>query len=433
VTVLRDVFEKGARASAKVTEQSAGLGLEDSHFLRELVMGVLRWRTALDAEIRKASKAPLERLAPNLREILEIALYQMRHLDRVPAYAAVDEAARSARAAAGSRAAGFVNAVLREIERAGQRSTAGKNESEEADSLAIAYSHPAFLVSRWIERLGLQAARAILEADNRSSPLDLMTNPRRTSREALAKDLEAEGIATEESSLTPLALTVRTGNPLRSRLFAEGRFFVQDVASQALPLLLPAGRTLLDLAAAPGGKSFAAIFLGRAERAICLDRSRERLSLLLENRLRLGIPEAMPAAADVRAAPLPAGRFDHVLFDAPCSGTGTLRKNPEIRYRISPEAITRLARAQRVALESIAPLLSPGGYLLYSTCSLEREENEEVVAGLLASSPGLEPAPIEPPEGLQRFVAANRFQILPSETSDGFTAHLIRRKARPPA
>jgi len=429
VGVLRDVLERGARASAQVTEQSAGLSPEDSHFLRELVMGVLRWRSALDEEIREASDAPLERLAPNLREILEIALYQLRHLDRVPAYAAVDEAVQSAHSFAGPRAAGFVNAVLRKIERSprGRDSGVARSESESAEALALAYSHPGFLVARWIERLGLEATRAVLDADNRSSPLDLMANPRRTDLASLQRALRAETIETDESPLTPLALTVRTGNPLRSRLFADGHFSIQDVASQALPLLLPPGETLLDLAAAPGGKSFAAIFLGRATRAICLDRSLERLSLLADNRRRLGVPEALPATADIRATPLTVGQFDRILFDAPCSGTGTLRKNPEIRYRITPEVIARLARTQREALASIVPLLAPGGFLLYSTCSLEREENEDVVASLLAQAPLLEPAGIEAPEPLAPFLDGNRFQILPSATSDGFTAHLLRR------
>jgi 16S rRNA (cytosine967-C5)-methyltransferase len=424
VTVLRDVLEKGARASARITEESAHLSLEDSHLLRELVMGVLRWRSALDEEIQAASSASLERLAPSLREILEIALYQLRRLDRVPAYAAVDEAVRSARRLAGARAAGFVNAVLRRLQREG----GGKTSGVDAEALAVAYSHPVFLVARWLERFGVEATLAILEADNRPSPLDLMVNTRATTRDELARALRAEGSETEDSALTPLALTVRTGNPLRSPLFAGGHFFVQDVASQALPLLLPAGETLLDLAAAPGGKSFAAISLGRASRAICLDRSRERLSLLTENSRRLGIPEAMAAAADVRATPLPAGRFDRILFDAPCSGTGTLRKNPEIRYRISPKAIHRLARAQEEALAAITPLLASGGYLLYSTCSLEREENEEVIGRLLAKVSELAPAAIEAPESLVGFVVGNRFQILPSETSDGFTAHLIRKR-----
>jgi 16S rRNA (cytosine967-C5)-methyltransferase len=435
VAVLREVLERGARASPLVTEQSTDLTPENAGLLRELVLGVLRWKTALDSEIQAASRAPLERLAPDLREILEIALYQIRHLDRVPAYAAVDEAVRHARASGSPRAAGFVNAVLRNLQRGSNHKSQITSQKPTRDGpevsveLARNFSHPAFLVSRWIDRFGLETTMKILEADNRPSPLDLMINSRRAERETLQRALEAEGVATETASMSPLALTVRGGNPLRSPLWAAGHFTIQDLGSQSLPLLLPAGERLVDLAAAPGGKSFAAIALRRVRRAISLDRSLDRLRLLDENRKRLGMPEAMLVAADALALPLPPERFERVLFDAPCSGTGTLRKNPEIRYRITPEAIARLARAQEEALAAAAGLLAPGGYLLYSTCSLEREENEEVVDRVRARIPGLELAAIEAPEGLAPFVAGSRFQTLPSATSDGFTAHLLRRAA----
>ncbi len=202
---------------------------------------------------------------------------------------------------------------------------------------------------------------------------------------------------------------------------------MQDSASQVLPLLLPPGETLVDLAAAPGGKSIAALWLGRARRVIALDRSLLRLRLLEENRRRLAMPGVLSVASDFLALPLPVGRFNRVLFDAPCSGTGTLRKNPEIRYRITPEAIDRVAKTQESGLEKGAGLLAPGGYLLYSTCSLEQEENERVVERVLARDAGLEPAPIEPTQGLEPYVSGHRFQILPGPTNDGFTAHLLRK------
>jgi len=161
--------------------------------------------------------------------------------------------------------------------------------------------------------------------------------------------------------------------------------------------ILPPASTL---AAAPGGKSFAAVFLGRARSAVALDVSFSRLLLLVENRRRLGAAAVAAAASDVAATPLPDGGSDRVLFDAPCSGTGTLRKNPEIRYRLTAEAIERLARAQRGGLRSAARLVAPGGYLLYATCSLEREENEAVVDDVLAAEPSLGLAGIEPVPGL---------------------------------
>jgi 16S rRNA (cytosine967-C5)-methyltransferase len=297
-----------------------------------------------------------------------------------------------------------------------------------AASLALRFSHPEFLVSRWLERFGREQAIRVFEADNAGSPLDLVVNPRKTGRDALARALEAEGVATKPSSLSPLGLTVLAGHPLASPLLAAGHFSVQDIGSQLLPLLLPAGDLLLDLAAAPGGKSFAALGLGRARRVVCLDISAGRLSRLVANRERLGMRQAFPVAADVLALPFSAATFHRILFDAPCSGTGTLRKNPEIRYRITPQTIERLSRAQERGLGAAARLLAPGGYLLYATCSLELEENERVVERVLAAMLELEPAPIAADDALKPFVDGNRFRILPGPTSDGFTAHLLRRR-----
>ncbi len=468
VRSLREILERGARATALLAERSKNLSPADGDLLREIVLGVLRTRSALDAELAAACRVPIERLAPNLREILEVALYQIRYLDRVPSYAAVDEAVRHAKKSGGEGAAKLVNAVLRTIlreesapasalpplPRGGARGVggaaprltsapaategrasrserpAGRGEGRaDAAVLAVRFSHPEFLVARWIKRFGQETTRQILQADNGASPLDLMANPRKTDRDTLSDALRAEGIETETSPFSPLVLTIVSGRPLRSPLFRAGHFSVQDVASQALPLLLPPGETLVDLAAAPGGKSFAALALGRAKRTFAIDRSVSRLRLFAENRKHLAMAEAVPVAGDFVKLPLPLGRFDRVLFDAPCCGTGTLRKNPEIRYRITPAAIDRLSKTQAEGLAAAAKLLAPGGYLLYSTCSLEPEENERVVEHVLARDAGLEPAPIEATETLQAFVTGHRFQILPGPTNDGFTAHLVRRKA----
>ncbi|HEY3123757.1 MAG TPA: transcription antitermination factor NusB [Thermoanaerobaculia bacterium] len=436
VEVLREVFERGGRSTALLAEKSRDLSPEDGHLLREVALGVLRNRTKLDAELSAVSRVPLSRLTPGLREILEVALYQIRNLDRVPSYAAVDEAVAHAKRTGGTGAAGLVNAVLRNLLRIPlplpppslSLAKEGEGKTGAAD-LAREFSHPEFLVARWLTRFGETATRRILAADNSPSGVDLMTNSRKTDRDSLAAALAAEGVATEPSPLSPLALAVVSGNPFRSSLFAAGHFTVADVASQALPLLLPPGDTLVDLAAAPGGKSFSAILHGRFRRAFALDRSVSRLNLVLENRERLDIPAVVPAAGDILAPPLPAGRFDRVLFDAPCSGTGTLRKNPEIRYRVTPEAIDRLGRAQEEGLLAGAALLAPGGLLLYSTCSLEEEENERVVERVVARSPELVRAPMDTPESLRPFVSGDRFRIFPAQTNDGFTAHLLRRRA----
>ena len=429
VGALRDVFDRERPWSTAVAERTAGLSAADGDLAREIVLGVLRTRSLLDRELGTVCRVPLRRLAPDLREILEVALYQLRRLDRVPPHAAVDEAVRLARAGAGEGGAKLVNAVLRSALRTPQADEPPPDAGQTPAELAVRFSHPEFLVSRWLSRFGARQTRAILEIDNASSGLDLMANPRRSTREALARALAVEGIPTEPSPIAPLALTVVSGNPLRSPLFGQGHFWVQDLGSQTLVELLPEGEVLVDLAAAPGGKSFAAMALGRARRTVALDRSPARLLRVRENVRRLGFGGVRPAAADVLAPPLAQGSFDRVLLDAPCSGTGTLRKNPDIRYRVTSEAIQRLAGVQEEALSSAAELLAPGGFLLYSTCSLELEENERVVERVLSRRPILEPAEIEAPAPLRPFVAGNRFRLLPGPHNDGFVAHLLRRRA----
>jgi len=425
VEALRGVLEKGRNAAPLVGELARGLSPADQDLLRELTLGVLRWKSALDAEIAGVSRIPLEKLAPNLREIMEVALYQLRHLDRIPPYAAVSQAVDQGRASGGEGASRLVNGVLRKILLS---PAPPPPNARDGAALARFFSHPAFLVERWLERFGLDRTAAVLQADNTSPGLDLLVNPRRTTREALGAALAQEGVATEASPIAPLALTVLSGNPLRSALLAQGHFSVQDVGAQLLPLLLPEGALLIDLAAAPGGKSLSALAHGRTRRTAAVDRSWRRLGRVVENAARLGLPEVGPVVGDFGALPLPAGRFERVLLDAPCSGTGTLRKNPEIRYRVTPAAIERLARAQEEALTAAAALLAPGGFLLYSTCSLEAEENERVVERVLARAPGLEPAPIAAPAGLETLVEGARFRLLPDARADGFTAHLLRRR-----
>ena len=425
VAVLAEFFARPARP-LRLASDLASLSAPDRDLARELVLGVLRRRSAIDAEIARFSRFPLERLQPPVREILETALYQVRFLERVPTRAAVHEAVSLARALAGEGASRLVNGVLRSALREPPRPM----PLDTPRGLAEAFAHPAFLVERWAARFGLERTRRILAADDERGRMHLLCDVRRFPREEVARRLRAEGVETAPLAVAPNGLEVLSGNPLSGAAFREGAFYVADGASQALPWLLPAGDVLLDLAAAPGGKTASALFSGRFARSVAADLSIDRLGFLVENRARLDLAAAAAVAGDVGMPPFAPRRFDRVLLDAPCSGTGTLRKNPEIRYRLAPGAIAALAAAALRLLVSAASLVAPGGYLLYSTCSLEEEENERVAAGLAAADPEMRPAPIEAPEALAGRVAGGVFRIFPDEGTDGFTAHLFRREDR---
>lgn len=394
----------------------------DRDLARELVFGVLRHRARLDAEIRRFCRFSLERLRRPLREILETALFQLRHLERIPPRAAVHEAVEMARGSAGEGASRVANGVLRSLLREPPLAFDGTD----AAGLAVASSHPAFLVERWIARFGLERTRSILAADDERGRLHLLANALRAPRSALAEALAAEPVATRPIPFAENGLEVLSGNPFRTRAFADGDFYVADAGSQMLPALLPPGRTLLDLAAAPGGKSVAALVSGRFREVVSADRSLLRLDLLRQNRMRMNLAGMHPVAADILAAPWQPASFDRVLLDAPCSGTGTLRKNPEIRYRLTEAAISAMAGNALALLSAAGRLVAPGGYLLYSTCSLEAEENEDVAQRFLEAG-GFASVPMEPVPEIAPFVSGTVFRIFPDGGADGFTAHLFRR------
>jgi 16S rRNA (cytosine967-C5)-methyltransferase len=423
VSTLSDFFS-GDRRPLSLLETTSNLPDRERDFARELVLGVLRNRARLDAEIATASRFPLERLQKPMREILEVGLFQIRFLDRIPVRAAVHETVEMARSMSGEGASRLANGVLRSL----LRDPRPPSSEEQPGDLAVAFSHPEFLVRRWVERFGLARARSILAADNSRGRLHLLCDPRQGGREEIALRLREEQVETEPSAISARGLSILAGNPIQTREFERGSFYVGDAGSHVLPDLIPAGPVLADLAAAPGGKTVAAIFSGRFPRVLSLDRSLPRLSLLEENRGRLRLGASIPMAADLAALPFPDCSVPRVLLDAPCSGSGTMRKNPEIRYRVTADSIARLARSQRAMLDAGSRAVASGGYLLYSTCSLESEENEQVVDGFLAESRDFELSEIDAPDPLKPFVAGGRFRISPDEGADGFTAHLLRRR-----
>jgi 16S rRNA (cytosine967-C5)-methyltransferase len=402
----------------------------DHGLLRELALGSLRWLRRIDDVLSQASDRPFEKIEPGLRGPLRIAAYQLLFLDRVPAHAAVNEGVEQARRQTHRGGASFTNAVLRRIARSPSLDDWPVREEDPLRRLAIEKSHPDFLVERWMNRFGRERTIELLDANNRPKVLQLLAFRDRGGRELLAESLIDQGVIVEPSALSPQGLVVRSGNPLHSKSYRRGDFYLQDEASQAAALIPPPrpGERILDVAAAPGGKSFTLLATEPTVDLVVADVSLERLSRLRANLKRLDRPLHV-VVADA-AQPAVEGPFDRVILDLPCTGTGTLRKNPELKWRISESEIGRLTRQSLRILGGSAPLVAVGGLLVTITCSLEPEENEDVMAAFLVGHPefqlvdlkGLLPYPLE-----DWIVDVGSWRLPPEAEHDGFSVHVMRR------
>ncbi len=427
--------DAGAHAAPLLDARGRELDARDRDFLRALVKKTLRGAIRLDHVLGRHLRQPIASLDPPVLAALRLGAAQLLLMDRVPAHAAVGETVAAIRAFA-PKAAGLVNAILRRVAE-GEARPGGVRLPEGADPvvrLALETSHPEWLVRRWVAAFGERAARAALEADDVDAPTDLLADPRAGTVDEILAALAAGGVTAERSPWAPLALTVTEGNASAHPLVSGGALAVVDVAAQALVTLLPGAGVALDLAAAPGGKCRALLATGRARRVVALERTASRALRLASNLAAAGRRgEVLVVRADAGAPPLPPGRFDSVLLDAPCSGTGTLRKNPEIRLRLKAGDLADFAGVQRRLLGAALDLLAPGGSLLYVTCSLEPEENEDVVDALLAARPGF--ARVRPVLEVssplfERTDDRGLVRVLPGPTADGFSALLVTRLRR---
>ncbi|MGE3956071.1 MAG: 16S rRNA (cytosine(967)-C(5))-methyltransferase RsmB [Vicinamibacterales bacterium] len=366
----------------------------DRALATDIATGTLRWRAALDHLIAHAAKRPVARLDPEVVEVLRLSLYQLLHLTRVPVSAVVDDGVQLTKKAGKKSASGFVNAVLRSISRSrGQltlppRPATSDDRDAALDYLSTTLSHPRWLVARWLDRVGLERAEAWATFNNRPAPLTLRANRLQTDREALLRTLEALDLEASPATWAPEAVVVSHGN-LRAEA-ERGTFVVQDEASQIVALLAgPApGPLVLDACASPGGKATAiAATLSGTEMLVACDVRDRRMRLLQRTVALTGASRVRLVQADL-THPLPFRQvFSTVIVDAPCSGLGTLRRDPDIRWRREASSLPLLAAAQRRMLAHAADVVAPGGRLIYATCSSEPEENEEVATAFLASHP----------------------------------------------
>ena len=361
----------------------------DRALATDLVTGALRWQGQIDFLIEHFARRPVRKLDFDVLQILRLAVYQLLHLDRVPASAAVNDAVAMTRRARKTSAAGLVNAVLRAISRNSHRLPlpARPPAGEALPYLEVSLSHPGWLADRWLERYGFDAAERWEQFNNAAAPLTLRVNRLKTDRASLTRALADAGVAVEPARYAPDGLIVTSGNPLRTPLAATGQFVLQDEASQLVALLgaAEAGMKVLDTCASPGGKTTAmAAMSGDRADIVAIDVRNARVQLLRDTVRTSGAQRIRVLQADLGTG-LPFGpRFDLVFVDAPCSGLGTVRRDPDIRWRRKEADLAPLAAAQIGMIRSAADAVRPGGRLIYATCSSEPEENDRVVQAFLS-------------------------------------------------
>ena len=421
----------------------------------ELTYGVLRRLATIDWRLEPVLDKPLLRLPVAVQMTLRLGAYQLLFLDRIPQSAAVNESVNLARAFAGTVGrdwSGLVNAVLRGLLRHPPEPWPSMDH-DAAQALAVRYSVPGWLSRRWIERLGLASAEAACKEVSVTPPLTLRANRLITTREALLESFSQMGIAAKPTSMSPFGIVLDEGGSVPSLPgFHEGAFYVEDEAAQLIPSLLDPqpGDIVLDACAAPGGKStHLADLMQNKGTVYAIDRKGARLDLLRNNCQRLGVQNVVPIIGDIREprewvsmierAGSPSAKkasvgepsVDRILVDAPCSGLGVLRRHPEAKWRKDEQALPRHQTLQCQILEAVAPCLRPGGVLVYSTCSTEPEENEDVIKRFCRAHAEFQRESVRPwlPTAAQEFVTEQgALATMPNCFSmDGFYAARLRK------
>lgn len=395
VELLMDIEHKALLSSDAVYNLAKQhvLSPEDRRLAVRLIYGVLEQKLLLDYRLQQVSKTKLSKLDPTIHMILRVSLYQLLFMDRIPESAVVNEAVKMSKKK-GQHLSGFVNGVLRNFQRSRDSLKLPERAEDEINYLSITTSHPQWLVKRWISKFGTQFSEALMQANNLTPPLTARVNLLKSTPDTVRTKLERGGITSEISRFLDYALIVHSGQDLVIQewpVFIEGELYVQDIASMMVTEVMDPqpGERILDMCAAPGSKTtHMAEKMNNLGTIIARDVSDKKLEKIRENAKRLGISIIHPEVGDGLILDDDAVEaFDRVLLDAPCSGLGIIRRKPEIRFRRQPEDLAALVKLQTKLLEKGSRYVKQGGVLVYSTCSVDPDENEGVVTAFLASNP----------------------------------------------
>jgi 16S rRNA (cytosine967-C5)-methyltransferase len=420
------------------------LSSRDRALATELVIGALRWQSLLDHRLAGVSSERLDRLDREVLVALRLGVYQLEFLTRVPARAAIFESVELVKAARKRSAAAFVNAVLRKVDEVGKEDVfAAILNAQNAAGLAHIAAHPAWLVERWVGAYGLERARRICSYDQKIPATTIRIHGDANTQRETEAELAANGLNLEPGQLLSAARTIIAGDVIAARAYQDGRLSIQDEGSQLVALVasdreLSEGGGILDCCAAPGGKTGVLARRHPRSRVFATELHPHRARLLRD---RIHLPNVQVLVADAGRLPF-AARFERILVDVPCSGTGTLARNPEIKWRLKPRDLLDLQARQATILKAALAQLAASGRLVYSTCSLEPEENEAVVEAVLDRDAEFELVDMtgelerlrdgrELPEGVDvaSLVDGRYLRTIPGvHDCDGFFAAMIRRK-----
>lgn len=429
--VLESCRTHGAWADAALKAQLSRDGLTgpDAALCSRIVYGVLQNQMLLDFYLAAYCSQKPDHLQPPLLNILRMGAYQILYLDKIPDSAAVNESVELAKIMKRGQASGLVNAVLRKVSK-NKQALPALPDRDEVTALSLRYSHPKWLVRRLLALLGREEAEAFLAADNAPAPITVQVNPLRTTAQALLERLEAEGVSARMHPWVPDCLELTgTGDLTALPAFREGDFLVQDPAARLVSAVadIQSGERVLDVCAAPGGKSFSAAFAMKGQgRIVACDLHQNKLQRITEGARRLGLTCIETQAADGHVnRPEWRDAFDTVLVDAPCSGLGIIRKKPDTRYKRANDLFS-LPVIQSEILDNAASYVRPGGVLVYSTCTILPEENEQVTDAFLAQHPDFSMEPFSLPVG----ETDGRITLWPQRHgTDGFYICRMRRQA----
>ncbi|MBQ2696998.1 MAG: 16S rRNA (cytosine(967)-C(5))-methyltransferase RsmB [Clostridia bacterium] len=430
--ILYDIEKNGAYLNISFQNhmEAENLPERDVALVKELTYGVMQYKLTLDYTVARFSSVKIKKLSPFVLCILRLGLYQLFYMDKIPESAAVNESVKLAGRYAG-KSRGFINAILRRAAKEGQSLPTGRDSK----ALSVCYSHPEPLVVWLIDRFGAETAEKLLSENNTAPSLCVRVNRTKTAKEPLVARLLEEGAIVREGSLSDSALLFESGGVQKLSSYKEGLFTVQDQSAQlaALALSPKPGESVYDVCAAPGGKTthLAELMENQGE-ILALDLYEKRLLAVEQSANRLGLSIIKTCASDASAYPF-GKQADKILIDAPCSGLGVIRRRPDLKYKPELTDFAELVSIQKKILDHCSSFLKPGGELVYSTCTINPDENENQVMAFLGEHSEFELMPIEHPQIIGRakeILAEGMGTFYPEQDGgDGFFIAKLRRRS----